>query len=220
MVGSARDFIAPVRRADDVVVCVNGSAVNVEAMGVNEPAVTLLLGHMLRRTTRHSRATFDTLRGRSTGTLFCLSSMVPMQDCLTHLANSGFSADWIGEIDAVAKAALTGAVFGEEFGFGKVDERVSNGVLAIACTLIGRATEVILCGFSFGGGHSYTEFTTRRLHVRPDHKFLTLCASHPIPVRTTSRTLADECGLALAAAGPHGVGPDCAEVSTHPRDAA
>jgi hypothetical protein len=197
MIGSAPGMDTPDRQPGDVAICVNGSVHNAGRIGVDDPDATFLVSHIFGRTTRQSRTTYDLLRGRRSRHVFVFTGTLDMDRCLEGVRAADLAYDAIDEISAHERAAIVGAVCGIELGFGKLDERVSTGITSAICAVWAGAKDVNLCGFSLSGGHSYTKYNARRLHVGPDMKFLSLCAELKLPVTTTSVELAAQFGIPL-----------------------
>jgi len=196
--GSARDCATPAIGPGDATICVNGSAHNAERFGVAAPNVTFLVSHIFNRSSKHSQATYDFLRGKRSGQVLFFTGTRNMADCLEGAAELGLGYDAADEISAYERAAIVGDVCGEELGFGRLNDRVSSGVTAVICALFGGAREVNLAGFSLHHGHSYTDYTSRRLHMDPDRRFFALCVERGLPVTTTSAEIAAQCGVTLA----------------------
>jgi hypothetical protein len=135
--------------------------------------------------TRHHRATLELLNGRETNSLIMVTGTFSLDVCLDNLRQIDYSCVNTNQISTFEKAAIVGTVCGAELGFGKVNERVSNGVLAVALALLCGAAEVVFTGVSFTRGNSYMELPTRRMHVAADIEFLRLCGEKGLPVRTS-----------------------------------
>lgn len=197
--GSAGTCEPPLIGPDDVVICVNGSAHNAARSGIDVPHATFLVSHLFGRSSVQSRTTYDLLRGRHTKHAFILTGTVSMADCLVSLGEMGLHHAAVDEISGFERAAMVGDIAGVEYGFGKLNQRVSTGIVAVMCAIFGGAREVNLAGFSLTNGHSYTKRLSKRLHVEPDRAFLLSCQDLGLPITTTSAILAQECHLPLIA---------------------
>jgi len=198
VLGSSKTFEAPQRGADDIIVCINGSSHNGDKMGIDVPHVTFFVSYLTAQVNEQQKRTFEVLNGRSTRDLVFITGTLDFDQCVENLKQIDFSYETIDEVTLLELAATIGAVCGSELAFGKIDQRISSGMVAIALALLAGASEVVVAGFSFTKGHSYMDGATRRYHVAADIEFLSLCAQRKLPVSTTSPEVSQRCGLPLA----------------------
>jgi hypothetical protein len=197
VLGSAPNCDAPSFQADDVVVCVNGSAHNAERFGVDVPDGTFLVSHIFGRSSKHSRATYELLRGRRTKNLILVTGTLNFEKCTDGVRDIGLDYEFIDELSPFERAAIVGEACGMELGFGTLSQRVSTGVTTVICAIWAGAREVNLTGFSLRSGHSYTNYASKRHHVGPDSLFFALCSERDFPVTTASQTLSRQFGISL-----------------------
>ena len=67
---------------------------------------------------------------------------------------------------------------------GETGDRISMGVFAAIVASWSGSKEVILAGFSLGGGHRYIEGDTPREHVAGDARFFRLVRPLSLPITT------------------------------------
>lgn len=198
VVGSSKEFVAPIWGTEDIIVCINGSSHNAEKMGVYVPHLTMIVSYLTAQVTRQHRVTFELLDGRKTRDLVFVTGTLDLDQCVENLKQIDFSYKNRSEITAFELAAAVGTVCGAELGMGKMDQRVSTGMVAIALAILGGASEVVLAGFSFTKGHSYMNIATERWHLAADIEFLKLCSDKRLRLSTTSKEISRLCNLSLA----------------------
>jgi hypothetical protein len=197
--GSSRDFVPPEQQPGDVHVCVNASAHNADRLGVAESDATFAVGYLMRQPSQHARESAGVLRGRRTRNLFLITSSVPFEAAVEGAMAIGLGWDTVDYISIWERAAILGSACGQELGFGNLQQQASSGAVAVAGVMLGLAREIVLCGFSFHSGHSYTSRTYRRLHRPGDQTFFRLLAQDG-RISTTSADLHAVCGIRLATA--------------------
>lgn len=199
VVGSAPDVMLPADTAFDCIICVNGSSWILNRNGPpHPPEVTVVAGWSTRTNNQVRIETQRIWRGLETRLLLFVEAGATADEGRRVLDACGFRYDQFRSIDQLERAVIVGDVCGEELGWGKRDDRVSNGIFAAILAIWAGASEVILAGFSSAGGHAYMTEDTPRLHLQGDERFLSLADSLACPCSTTSADLARRFRLRLA----------------------
>ena len=210
IVGSAPNAVAPDPAGVDAIICINGSPWVARRLGLPQPDITVVAGYATRSNNEVQRATIAALRGLSTDELLFVEAGMSGQDGLPELDKVGFAYRHFRSITIDERAAIIEAVCGEPLGRGHRDDRISNGVFAIALAIWCGADEVALAGFSLAGGHAYIPNVTQRQHMRGDRRFLSRIGHFGCRVSTTSSDLSTAFGIALReGATPAGTAASC-----------
>lgn len=192
IIGSAPNSRIPDLTPNDRVFCVNASGWLAARAGIARPDLTVIVGWTLRPVREVRRATIDAMRGLETDNLVFVESGAPEEEARSILADIGFQYQTFLKIDAIERAAIMGEAWGQEIALGrgtKQDDRPSNGVFAAALAIWADAEELVLCGFSLGGGKAYMQGDTPRKHLAADRQFFELSTRLTSRVRTTSEEL-------------------------------
>lgn len=195
VIGSAPIVGEIERRDDDVAICVNGSFHNAARLGIADPHLLFITSYIFTQGNRAAQMVYRMLHGKNFQTCVVLSGTLSFEASRAGMAEAGASYRGIHHISSHERAALVGEVCGAELGFGKLEDRVSTGITTAICALWAGAREVYLAGFSLAGGHSYTQFKSRRYHTKPDAQFFTLCQEKGLPITTASPELRERFAL-------------------------
>jgi hypothetical protein len=101
------------------------------------------------------------------------------QEAESELSRLSFNYRDFLAISPIERAAIVREVCGSNFGIGKRDERISNGVFAIVIALWAEARQVEIAGFSLDGGYSYATKVERRNHLIGDIACLKRLLANP-----------------------------------------
>ena len=193
VLGSAPSATLPADGDYSRCLCVNGSPVVAKRNRI-EVDVTVVVGFTTSMKKDISALTMEKLRGHHSDTVVFVSAGDTFEKGLAGLQRQRFSFHEALEVTAIERAVIVGGVCGQEFGLGRRDERVSNGVFTIVLALWAGASRVLVSGISLSGGHDYASGTPR-YHVEGDRLCLQELAKKRRDVITTSCDLAKETGL-------------------------
>lgn len=193
VLGSAPRAKVPATQDYSKCLCVNGSPfiANKHSISVD---LTVLAGFTTAMTKDISILSMERLEGLHSDDLVFINGGDTFEHCISTLKDRSFTFHTATEITPIERAAIVGEVCGRELGLGRRDDRISNGVFAVALALWAGAEGVIMSGISLSGGHDYANDTPRH-HLTGDTTFLTLMAGAPRKVTTTSHELSRLTGL-------------------------
>jgi hypothetical protein len=198
VLGSAPGVALPQLSSSDRVICVNGSPYVANCLGIADPAVTVLAGVTTALRSEKSRATIPLLKGLRTRELLFVETLDTEEHARTVLSDVGFGWDRFTSISTSERAAVIGEVCGVELGLGGHNDKVSNGIFAITLASWAGADEIVMCGFSLEGGHSYLEGQTSRHNLNGDSAFFAIANQLKIGLSTTALQLHKAFGIPLA----------------------
>lgn len=204
VVGSAPSAILPPAASFDACICVNGSPWTLRKMGMGCPDMTVVAGWSTRTDKPVRLETQRIWRGLETRRLFFIETGATAEEGRRVIDACGFRYETFQSIAQIERSVIIGDVCGRELGWGKRDDRVSNGIFSAILAIWGGASEVIIAGISVGGGHAYIKEETPREHQQGDEAFFALASSLPVHLSTTSQELRQRYGFPLIA----GVGID------------
>jgi hypothetical protein len=160
--------------------------------------MTVLCGLTTALRTEKSKLTVPILSGLRTREIIFVQTVDSEAHAREVLEKVGFQYDRFTNVTTHERAAIIGEVCGAELGFGGRNHKVSNGIFAATLAAWAGALEIIMCGFSLKGGHSYLQGDTPRYNLNGDLAFFTLGKELDIGLKTTSLELHEACGLPLA----------------------
>jgi hypothetical protein len=195
VVGSAPKVVVPKLEPGDRSICVNGSPYAAKQQGVDNPDLTIINGNTTSLKSEKSRATVSIWKGLRTREVLFVETGDRERHARSVLHGVGFHYDRFTRISKWERAAIIGEVCGVELGIGNYDERVSNGTFAAILAVWGGAREIVMCGFSFRGGHNYIETELPRQHINGDRAFFECAKRLGFPLTTTSAEIHDDCGV-------------------------
>jgi hypothetical protein len=195
IIGSAPNLVAPPRRPGDCCLCANGSVQAALALGISEPDLTVITGHATNLSNAVSRANVKAWQGRQTSELVFIVNGDTEAHAQQLFADTGFGYRHFTALDIYERAVIIEDVTGIDAGVGARDDRISMGVFAAVLAMWGGAAEIVLCGLSLQGGHSYIASSTPRHHVAGDSRFFECLPNLPVRVSTTSLELQQRFGL-------------------------
>src|SRR5262245_29427984 len=198
VIGSAPGVVIPALSSGDRCICVNGSPYVASRFGIANPEVTVMAGMTTALKSEKSRATIPMLRGLYTQEMIFVERLDNEEHARGLLDEVGFGWDHFTKISTSERAAIIGEVCGLELGLGTHNDKISNGIFAITIAAWGGASEIVMCGFSLNGGHSYLEGQTPRDNLNGDLAFFAIVSELNINLKTTSVELHQACGIPLA----------------------
>lgn len=197
VIGSAPSVIVPALARGDRCICVNGSPYVASRFGVANPELTVICGLTTALKSEKSRATIPILRGLRTQEIIFVQTVDNEEHARVVLDEVGFQWDRFTKISTHERAAIIGEVCGVELGLGNRNDKVSNGIFAATMAAWAGAREIVMCGFSLKGGHSYLDGETPRYNLSGDVAFFTRGKELNIGLKTTSVELHEACGIPL-----------------------
>ena len=186
MIGSAPNVVAPRSMPGDHCIGVNGSPYAAKRLGLADPTLTVICGYTTALRSAKSRATVPIWKGLRTGEVVFVDTGDSEEHARSVLDGAGFQYDRFTKVSKHERAAIMGAVCGIEFGLGDHNERASNGVFAATLAAWCEAREIVMCGFSLQGGHSYIEGDTPRHNLGGDVGFFAAAGRFDFVLKTTS----------------------------------
>jgi hypothetical protein len=197
IVGSAPDVVIPKLQLGDRCICVNGSPYAAKHQGIDKPDLTIINGNTTSLKSEKSQATIAIWKGLQTREILFVETGDRERHARSVIERVGFRYDRFTKISKWERAAIIGEVCGVELGIGNYDERVSNGMFAAILAVWGQASEIVMCGFSFRGGHNYIKAELPRQHISGDQAFFACAKQRGFPLTTTSVEIHETCGVPL-----------------------
>jgi hypothetical protein len=174
---------------------VNGSPYVASRFNIHKSDLTVINGFTTAMKTEKSKATVPVWKGLKTQELIFVRVGDSVEHAREILTKVGFEHDRFTALSKHQRAAIIREVCGIELGFGSPSDRLSNGMFA-ACTAVwAGAREIVMCGFSLKGGHSYIEEETPRSNLDGDAAFLVIARNLTCRFTTTSTELHELFGL-------------------------
>lgn len=197
VIGSASGVRVPATELGYRCICVNGSPYVAKRFGFAVPELTVISGYTTALKSEKSRATVPVWRGLQTEEVVFVETGDSEEHARAVLKEVGFQYAQFTKISKHERAAIIGEVCGVELGLGDHNDRVSNGMFAAMIAAWAGAREIIMCGFSFKGGHSYIDDDTPRHNLTGDMAFFDIAKKLDIGIKTTSVEIHDACGIPL-----------------------
>lgn len=198
VLGSAPGATRPDMSRMNATICINGSGWTAREMGVDKPSLTVFSSRNTRPDKLVREATMSVLNGLKTDHLLLIDVADEMEVARAAIDAAGLQYDQFSCVTPLERAAIVGEVCGIELGLGIARDRISNGVFAITLPIWAGAFEVVLAGFSTGGGHAYLDTATGRGHLTADTEFFKLAPRLKCRITTTSQELQNRFGLKLS----------------------
>jgi hypothetical protein len=198
VIGSAPGVVVPNPLPGDRCICVNGSPYVASGLGINNPDLTIICGVTTGLKTAKSKATIPIWKGLHTQEILFHETGDSEQHARNVIDAVGFGYDRFTKISSFERAAIIGEVCGLELGIGNRNNKASTGVFAATLAAWVEAEEIIMCGFSLKGGHSYIDGTTPRYNVTGDAVFFRLAKKLEIGLKTTSVEIHETFAVPLA----------------------
>ena len=186
IIGSAPGLVLPPPRPGDQHLCANGSIKAAFALGIDEPELTTITGHATNLLGTVSQANVQAWQGRKTGELIFVENGDTVEHARQMFADANFRFGHFTSLNAYERAAIIREVTGIDLGVGERDDRISMGAFAAVLAMWGNAVELVFCGFSLNGGHSYINDSTPRHHVAGDSHFFERLRNLPVRASSTS----------------------------------
>lgn len=203
VIGSAPGVLVPPPASNDRYICVNGSPFVANRFGIFEPHLTVINGVTTGLRTEKSKATVAVWRGLQSKEIVFVRTGDSERHARAVLREVEFRFERFTSLSKHQRAAIIMDVCGEErLGLGNHDQRVSNGVFAACLAAWAGACEIVMCGFSLQGGHSYIDGNTRRDNMSGDSAFFAMSGLLPTYLTTTSPEIHSDFGVPLIGGKP------------------
>jgi hypothetical protein len=184
VVGSAPNLVLPPSDRYDVVICVNGSGRPAFDLGVARPDLTVVGGYSTLPNNDVRLKTQIAWQGLETKSLLFVAAGQSARKGRRIITTAGLRFGTFLQVSPEERGSITAEVCRENLTEGEREDRISMGVFAAIVASWSGASEVILAGFSLGGGHRYIEGDTPRYHVAGDARFFRLVRSLSLPITT------------------------------------
>src|SRR5690554_2875586 len=195
IIGSAPDLVLPENAGTMPLLCVNGSVISANAVGLS-PLLTVFVGYTTAAEKRTSADTMARLAGLSSHAVAFIEKGDSVKSAKNSLATAGFSYDLFYQLDHNQRLKVIHHTTGLDFNGATRDDRPSNGVFAAVIALWAGARTVTLAGISLRGGHRYLDYFTERFHQVGDARCLEHFATRmPERVLSTHPELQHSFGL-------------------------
>ena len=183
----------------DRCICVNGSPFVAKELGLADSDFTVISGYTTGLKSEKSRATVPVWKGLRTQEVLFVETGDTEAHARAVLDEIGFQYAGFTKLSKHERAAIIVEVCGVELGLGNHNDRVSNGMFAATIAAWAGAREIVMCGFSLKGGHSYIEGNTPRHNLNGDIAFFAIATKIGMNVKTTSTEIHEACGIPLVA---------------------
>jgi hypothetical protein len=157
--------------------------------------MTVINGFTTAMKTEKSKATVPVWEGLKTEELIFVRVGDSVEHARQVLTKVGFEHKHFTPLSKHQRAAIIRDVCGLELGFGSPSDRLSNGMFAACIAVWAGASEIVMCGFSLKGGHSYIEGETPRSNLDGDTAFLVIAKNLSCRFTTTSIEIHELFGL-------------------------
>jgi hypothetical protein len=194
VIGSAPALSVPPTDDLDVTICVNGSGIAAERLGLDRPDITVMSSNLTRLEKDQRIDTVSLFEGLFTRHLILFSGRGDKNDisaAVETLSGAGYRWEELLTFTHEEYVALASAWVPLNNVLRLAGNRISTGVFSTALLLELGAKKVVLAGFSLSGGHAYLSYATPRNHQKADRRFFRYVARRRLPIYTVSDELID-----------------------------
>jgi hypothetical protein len=178
-------------------VCVNASQAGGVRLGLGDPDLTVLRTHLFNDTQVDHEAV-EVLRGQRSGHVLFRGEPSELAITQSRLADIDYGYSSLTMLGLAKRERVILSSSGGLLNLIRVNKNISNGILALFCSLDLFDGPIVMSGFSFSvTGHAYSASNLPRYHVGPDAFALRVVRQQGRPVFASTPEFAKESGLPL-----------------------
>lgn len=178
-------------------VCVNASQAGGKRLGLGDPDLTVLRTHLFEHTLVDNEA-IAALRGQRSRHVLFRGEPSELEVTRSRLAAIGYRSETLAMLGLAKRERVILSNCGGLLNLIRVNKNISNGILALFCSLDLFEGPIVMSGFSFSvAGHAYSASNLPRYHIGPDGFALKMVREQGRQVYASTPDFARESGLPL-----------------------
>ena len=175
--------------------CVNASQAGGYKLGLGDPDLTVLRTHLFENSQVDHEA-IEALRGKRSRHVLFRGEPAELEITRSRLAKIDYGYDTLTMLGLAKRERVILSNSGGLLNLIRVNKNISNGILALFCSLDLFEGPIVMSGFSFSvTGHAYSASNLPRYHVGPDAFALRLVREQGRQVFAATAEFAEESGL-------------------------